>query len=102
MSSVERTKPARTWCVLLALAAVFTIIARVVQAQTIMVRGAAPGSKIEAVVDTSPAGSTTANAAGEATVVIPRPAGKDDVEANVFVDLCADNLRRVLIVERGQ
>jgi hypothetical protein len=67
-----------------------------------MVRGAAPGAKIEAVVDATPAGSTTANPAGEATIPIPAAVGKDNAEANVFVDVCADNLRRVLIVERGR
>lgn|SRR6266542_1016524 len=102
MSSVERTKLARTWCVLVAVTSFLTMAAAVAQAQTIMVRGAAPGAKIEAVVDTTPAGSTTANAAGEATVVIPSAAGKNDAEANIFVDVCADNLRRVLIVERGK
>lgn len=76
--------------------------AGVAHAQTIMVRGAAPGARIEGVVDATPAGSTTANAAGEATIVIPQTAGKNDAEANVFVDVCADNLRRVLIVERGK
>jgi hypothetical protein len=34
--------------------------------------------------------------------VIPATVGKDNAEANVFVDVCADNLRRVLIVERGK
>jgi hypothetical protein len=66
-----------------------------------MVRGAAPGARIEAVVDAAPAGSATANPAGEATIVIPRALGKNDADANIFVDVCADNLRRVLIVERG-
>jgi OmpA-like transmembrane domain len=90
------------WCLLAAIAVLITACAGVAQAQTIMVRGAAPGARIEAVVDTTPAGSTTANPAGEATIAIPRDVGKDNAEANVFVDVCADNLRRVLIVERGK
>ncbi len=102
MLSEERTNRVTAWCVRVAVTAVLTLSAAVAQAQTVMVRGAAPGAKIEAVVDASPVGSTTANAAGEATVVIPRAAGKKDAEANVFVDVCADNLRRVLIVERGK
>jgi hypothetical protein len=86
----------------LAVTASMIATAGVAQAQTIMVRGVPAGARVEAVVDTTAAGSATANAAGEATVVIPRTAGKNDAEANIFVDLCADNLRRVLIVERGK
>jgi hypothetical protein len=102
MSSGDRTKAARAWCVLATCTGVISLSGGVAHAQTIMVRGAAPGARIEGVVDASPAGSTTANPAGEATIVIPRAAGKEDAEANVFVDVCADNLRRVLIVERGK
>jgi len=103
MSSGERTIQTRRRCLLTAVAAIIiTAVAGTAQAQTIMVRGAAPGARIEAVVDSTPAGSTTANPAGEATIVIPRPSGKNDAEANIFVDVCADNLRRVLIVERGR
>lgn len=76
--------------------------AGVADAQTVMVRSAAPGSTIEAVVDAAPGGSTTANAAGEATIAIPSSVGKNQVDANIFVDVCANNLRRVLIVERGR
>ena len=101
MSSGDRTKPAGAWCVLAA-TALMIATAAAAQAQTIMVRGVPAGARVEAVVDTTAAGSTTANAAGEATVVIPRTAGKNDSEANIFVDLCADHLRRVLIVERGK
>jgi hypothetical protein len=75
--------------------------AGIANAQTVMVRSAAPGSTIEAVVDASPAASATANAAGEATITIPESAAKNDVDANIFVDICANNRRRVLIVERG-
>src|SRR5574342_143535 len=102
MSSGDRTKRARAWCVVAACAAGVTLWSGLAEAQTIMVRSAAPGARIEAVVDATPAGSATANAAGEATIVIPPTVGKNDAEANVFVDVCADNLRRVLIVERGK
>jgi len=102
MSSGEQTKQSRPWCLLAAIAVLLAACAGAAQAQTVMVRGAAPGARIEVVVDTTPAGSTTANPAGEATIAIPRAAGKDNAEANVFVDVCADNLRRVLIVERGK
>lgn len=102
MSSGERATQGGRWCLPLAIPALITMCTGAVQAQTIMVRGAAPGAKIEAVVDATPAGSATANPAGEATIAIPRDLGKDKTEANVFVDVCADNLRRVLIVERGK
>ena len=102
MRSGDRTKLSGPWCVAGIIAAVLTVTAATAGAQTIMVRGAAPGAKIEGVVDSTPAGSTTANPAGEATIVIPRTVGKDNVEGNVFVDICADNMRRVLIVERGK
>ena len=102
MSSGERTIQGRQWFLLAAVTALITVGAAAAQAQTIMVRGAAPGAKIEAVVDAAPAGSTTANDAGEATIAIPYDVGKEKAEANVFVDVCADNLRRVIIVERGK
>jgi len=102
MSSGDWAKPARWSCVGAAIAAFILATGVAARAQTIMVRGAPAGAQIEGVVDSTPAGSTKANAAGEATIVIPQSAGKNNVEANVFVDLCADNLRRVLIVERGK
>ena len=102
MPSEEWTNRVMAWCLSVLVTAVLIVSAGVAEAQTVMVRGAAPGARIEALVDATPAGSTTANAAGEATVAIPRAVGKNDAEANVFVDLCADNLRRVLIVERGK
>lgn len=71
-------------------------------AQTVIVRGAPPGSAVELVLNSSAVGSATADSAGDATLVVNQPttAGKTEMDAYVYVDAC-DNMRRVLLVERG-
>ena len=89
----------------LALAAVLNLIvgAGTVAAQTVMTRNAQPGTVVEVVVNATPVGSGTTDAAGTATITLDlaAAAGKPQIDADVYVDTC-DNKRRVLIVERGQ
>lgn len=78
--------------------------AAVATAQTIMIRNAPPRGTIEVVFNADVVATGAADQAGEATLKFDMAAGgaKDEIDANVFVDVCADNLRRVIIVERGQ
>jgi hypothetical protein len=78
--------------------------AGVATAQTLMIRNAPPGAAIEVVLNAETVGSGTADPAGEATLTTKMLASGDktEIDANVLVDVCADNTRRVVIVERGQ
>lgn len=75
---------------------------RAARAQTVVVTNAAPGAKVEVVLNTTPAGSAQAGADGFATVVAQPPAAgaKKEIDANVHVDSCG-GAWRVLVVERG-
>ncbi len=72
-------------------------------AQTVMARNAAPGTKIEVVLNGANVGSGAANAEGIASVPINMPGaiGKSEIDAFLFVDYC-ESLRVVQIVERGR
>lgn len=89
----------------LVLAVVVNLLgAGVALAQTVMVRNAPAGSTIEVVVNTETVGSTTVDASGNASIaakVFTSPE-KRETDANLYVDVCPDNRRRILIVERGQ
>ena len=88
----------------LALAALFTtILAGTAHAQTVIVRSAPAGAPIDLLVNTETAGSTTANASGDARLTLNMfaAAGKSETDAYLFVDFCKDDRRRVLIVERS-
>lgn len=71
-------------------------------AQTVVLRNAPAGSAVEVVINSTPVGTGTADAAGTATVAAPmkEAAGKVEMDANVFVDACGAR-ERVLIVEVG-
>lgn len=88
----------------LALAAAFTVIVGVgaASAQTVIVRQAPPGAKIELVLNTTPAGSAAASAAGDATIPfnVGAAATKPEMDAFIFVELCGER-RRVLLIERA-
>ena len=74
-------------------------------AQTVLVTKAPPGAPVELVVNGATVASTSADQAGDAKLVSDLSAntGKTEIDANVYVDVCADNnMRRVVIVERGQ
>jgi hypothetical protein len=83
-------------------AAAFVMAAAgVVSAQTVYVRHAPTGSNVEVIVNTASAGTAVVDAAGEAKVPFTLPAGKPDMDANVYVDAC-NTLRKVVIVDRAR
>ena len=88
----------------LALAAVLCVIAgsRVATAQTVVVKNAPPGATIEVLVNATAAGSTAADAEGNAKIALPAAANPDkqDFDAYIFVDVCGSR-RRVLIAATG-
>jgi hypothetical protein len=90
----------------LAHAAVLSLIAGAGTAagQTVMARNAQPGTIVEVVVNAAAVGSETVDASGHATIALDlrAAAGKAQIDADVYVDTCDNNKRRVHIVERGQ
>lgn len=90
----------------LALAAAISLLwgAGVATAQTVIVRNAPAGSTIELVVNADTVASTTADPGGTATLTASmfKDAGRRETDANLYVDVCPENRRRVIIVERGQ
>jgi hypothetical protein len=90
---------------LLALAAALNIaVAATATAQTIIVRGAKPGERVEVMINDSPANSGTVAADGTATIAgnVPAPdTRRPEMDARLYLDAC-DNMRRVLVVDRNQ
>lgn len=88
---------------LLMLAAVLNVClgAGVAAGQTVIVRKAPPGERVELVLNDATVASATADPAGDATLALNLTAngGKPEIDAHVFVDVC-DQLRRVIVVER--
>jgi hypothetical protein len=76
----------------------------VAMAQTVMVRKAPPGGTVELVVNTAIVATAKTDPGGDATLImnLAETTGKTEIDANVFVDVCPDNLRRVVIAEQGQ
>jgi hypothetical protein len=94
----------RSWRPLVCAAAFnITIGVGAAAAQTVFVRNAPPGGQVEVVVDSAKAGSGTADAGGEAQVPfnLREHIGKDEMDANVYVDVCG-TLRRVLVVDSAR
>lgn len=89
---------------LLALAAAITVsvASGVATAQTVSVIKAPPGAAVELVLNTTAIASTTATATGTAVLDVNLTArrGKDEIDATIFVDVCGD-LRRILLIEPG-
>jgi opacity protein-like surface antigen len=90
---------------LLSLAAVLNIAAAAAAgAQTVIVRGAAPGDTIEVMVNGGAAVTGTVGADGTGTVTIGLPvndANRPEMDARLAIDSCATT-RRVHIVERNR
>jgi Outer membrane protein beta-barrel domain len=88
---------------LLSLAAAFALSAGIgtAAAQTLYVRKTPPGSTIEAVVNSTQAGSAQADENGDVRIQIdlPKYTTKSEIDARVYVDTCDQN-RRVTITER--
>lgn len=81
-----------------------TIGAAVAAAQTVIVRHATAGETIELFLNTAKVATADVEATGDATMPLnlrENNAGKTDIDANIFIDVC-DKLRRILVVERGQ
>ena len=72
-------------------------------AQTVYARHAPPGRVVRAVVNRTDAGQATVDANGNAKIPIELSAlaGKAEMDANVFVDVCAD-VTRIVVVENGR
>lgn len=103
--SSDRARTGRSRRRLLALTVlVYAAGAGAAMAQTVMVRNAPPGGRVELVFNADTVASGMADPAGEATLTMNMAASgaKTEIDANVFVDVCSDDLRRVVIVERGQ
>jgi hypothetical protein len=72
-------------------------------AQTVIVRKAPPGTRVEVAVNAATIASADVDQAGDAKLPIDlaAAAGKPEIDANVFVDYC-DTVRRVVIIERDR
>jgi hypothetical protein len=94
----------RSWRLpLLAVMLNVCLCAGVATAQTVVVRKAPPGTRVEVVVNAATVASADVDPAGDAKVTIDVAAatGKPEIDANVFLDVC-DTTRRVIIVERDR
>jgi hypothetical protein len=93
----------RTWW-LIGLAVGFSLAAdaRVATPQTVIVRGAAPGSTIEVMLNSTRTARESAGPGGDATLAVGLAAdlGRTETDVAIFIDACVA-LRRVLLVERG-
>lgn len=94
------TKPWRP----LALAAVLfvSVSAGAATAQTVIVTKAPVGATIELVLNTATVASGTADDDGNATLAlnISKNVNKAETDASIYVDICGEKVRRVLIAER--
>ena len=94
------TKPWRP----LALAAVLfvSVSAGAATAQTVIVTKAPVGATIEVVLNADTVASGTADDSGNATLAlnISKSVNKAETDASLYVDVCGEKVRRVLIVER--
>ncbi len=88
---------------LLVLAAVLsvTVCAGAARAQTVLAKGALPGSTVELVQKDVKTATATAGPDGVAKLQGNLTAKSADVDARIYVDICGE-LRRVLFVERNQ
>jgi hypothetical protein len=88
----------------LVLAAAFNVMAGagLAVAQTLVVTNAPAGGNVELVLNATPLGSVAADERGDATlpVDLQKNLGRTQIDANIFVDVC-ENTRRVVILERG-
>jgi hypothetical protein len=85
----------------LAIAALLLVMvgAAAADAQVLIVTHAPAGRTVELFVNTTAAGTATADAEGTARVPFTLPAGRSELEANLYIDVC-DQQHRVLIVDR--
>ncbi len=86
----------------LSLVAVLGIVAAAgsADAQTIIARKGPAGGTVEVQINDKVVATETANADGEATLIVPGPASRPDIDATVYVDSCGTR-RRILFVQPG-
>ncbi len=79
-----------------------TVVVGVTTAQTVMVTKAPRGATIELALNAATIGTATADATGKATlpVNLSSHGGRTEADVQVFVDVCGD-VRRVVLVEPG-
>jgi hypothetical protein len=87
----------------LAAAISLTLGVGVATAQTVVLKNAAAGSTLEVVVNSTPAGTVKVDASGIATqgVNLFTDVKKTETDAQIFIDLCENDVRRVIITERA-
>lgn len=88
---------------LLLAAAIQVLAASALQAQTVIVRSAEPGSTVDVLVNADLVGTATTDAAGNVAVAFEMfaPGEPRQTDANLYIDVCP-NRHRILIVERGE
>lgn len=83
---------------LLTLAAGLVVVPALASAQTLIVRGLSAGQPVELQVNGAPAGTATADEAGDAILEWTLPAG--EMDARIFVDICPGT-HRILLTDRN-
>jgi hypothetical protein len=89
------------WRIVATAAAGILGMAGAASAQTVYLRNAPAGSRVEVIVNAASAGTGTVDADGEAKVPFTLPEGKTEMDSSIFVDTC-DKLRKVVIVDRNR
>ena len=84
---------------LCAAALILTAGTRAASAQTVMVRSALAGAKVELTMNDSSPVTATADNSGDATLAVP--ARTRDVGVKIFVDSCSPNIK-VVLVDNGR
>jgi hypothetical protein len=91
------------WRLVVTTAAIVIATAGIGSAQTVYLRNAPAGAKVDVIVNAASAGTGAVDADGEAKVPFTLPAGKTEMDATVFVDACdSGKLRKVLITDRAR
>jgi hypothetical protein len=76
------------------------LAARPASAQMVYVRNAPPGATIEILMNARALPAATADASGDATLVVGLPTKQEEADVHIFTEACG-NVRRLLLVERG-
>src|SRR5688572_5898732 len=100
----ETGPPARGWTRALAIAAALQVMIAVASAAapTVLVRSAPAGAKMEVVLNGKTVSTATADEAGSASLAVDLASiGKTETDVYIYVDVCPDNVRRIVLAERG-
>ena len=76
----------------------------IAEAQTVMIKKAPAGSKIDVVWNSTPAGSGAVDTSGATTIPakIALAPGRREIDVYLFVDVCEENRFRIVLAEREQ